>query len=52
MEIADGVIRSLDLDSEVEDIIITGSIASYTWHELSDIDFSLILKDEEYPANI
>lgn len=42
-EIADGVIKSLDLDTDVEDVIITGSIASYNWHELSDIDLHIML---------
>jgi predicted nucleotidyltransferase len=52
MEIADGVIRSLDLDSEVEDIIITGSIASYNWHELSDIDLHIMLDFEKIDKNL
>ena len=42
MEIADEIINSLDLDVEVEDVIITGSIASYNWHELSDIDLHIM----------
>lgn len=43
LEIAENVIKSLDLDVEEEDIIITGSIASYNWHELSDIDLHIML---------
>ena len=43
MQIADDVIKSLDLGVEVEDVIITGSIASYNWHELSDIDLHIML---------
>ena len=43
MVIADDVLSSLDLDHDPEDIIITGSIASYNWHELSDIDLHIML---------
>lgn len=42
MQIADEVIRSLDLDVEEEDVIITGSIASYNWHDKSDIDLHIM----------
>ena len=35
MSIADDVIRSLSLDVKPKDVIITGSIVSYNWHELS-----------------
>ena len=41
MEIADKIIESLDLE-DVEDVVITGSIASYNWHELSDIDLHCV----------
>lgn len=51
-EIADGVIKSLDLDAEVEDVIITGSIASYNWHELSDIDLHIMLDFEKIDDNL
>lgn len=43
MEIADEVIKSLNLTGEVKDIVITGSIASYNWHEMSDIDLHIML---------
>ena len=51
MEIADEIINSLDLDVEVEDIIITGSIASYNWHELSDIDLHIMLDFDKIDDN-
>ncbi len=41
-EIADKIIDSLNLDIEPKDIIITGSIASYNWHEMSDIDLHIL----------
>ena len=43
MQIADEVVKSLDLSEEVKDVIITGSIASYNWHELSDVDLHILL---------
>ena len=44
MLIADEIIKSLNfLNQEVEDVIITGSIASYNWHEMSDIDLHIML---------
>ena len=51
MEIADDIIKSLDLGVDVEDIIITGSIASYNWHELSDIDLHIMLDFEKIDDN-
>ncbi len=51
MQIADDVIKSLDLDIEVEDVIITGSIASYNWHELSDIDLHIMLDFDKIDDN-
>ncbi len=42
-EIAEDVINSLDLDIEEEDVVITGSIASYNWHDMSDIDLHIML---------
>ncbi len=51
MQIADEVIKSLDLNEEVEDVIITGSIASYNWHELSDIDLHIMLDFEKIDEN-
>lgn len=46
-EIADKVISSLDLDAKPRDVIITGSIASYNWHEMSDIDLHILYDFEE-----
>jgi hypothetical protein len=50
-QIADEVIDSLDLDIDVKDIVITGSIASYNWHELSDIDLHIMLDFEKIDDN-
>ena len=51
MQIADEVIKSLNLSEEVKDIIITGSIASYNWHELSDIDLHIMLDFKKIDEN-
>tara|TARA_R110000765_G_scaffold14275_1_gene41922 strand:+ start:2464 stop:3276 length:813 start_codon:yes stop_codon:yes gene_type:complete len=51
MKIADEVIKSLDLGADVEDVIITGSIASYNWHALSDIDLHIMLDFEKIDDN-
>ena len=42
VQIADEVIKSLELDVEEEDVIITGSISSYNWHKNSDIDLHIL----------
>lgn len=53
MEIADGIIQSLDIpEQEVEDVIITGSIASYNWHEGSDIDLHIMLDFKKIDDNM
>lgn len=52
MQIADEVISSLNLSEEVEDIIVTGSIASYNWHEMSDIDLHILLDFNKIDDNI
>ena len=51
MQIADEVIKSLDLNDEVKDVVITGSIASYNWHELSDIDLHIMIDFEQIDQN-
>ena len=51
MQIADEVVKSLNLDKEVEDVVITGSIASYNWHEMSDIDLHIMLDFEKIDKN-
>ena len=46
-QIAEKVVESLEIDIEPKDFIITGSIASYNWHELSDIDLHILFDFEE-----
>ena len=42
-QIADEVMKSLELDVEAEDYVVTGSSASYNWHDMSDIDLHIML---------
>lgn len=51
MQIADDIIKSLDLEIEIEDVVITGSISSYNWHRLSDIDLHIMLDFEKIDDN-
>jgi predicted nucleotidyltransferase len=51
MQIADEVVKSLSLTEEVKDVIITGSIASYNWHKLSDIDLHILLDFKKIDDN-
>ena len=43
LKIANDVAEELDISQHIEDIILTGSICSYNWHSLSDIDLHLSL---------
>ena len=52
MQIADEIVKSLDLDHEIEDVVVTGSIASYNWHELSDIDLHIMMDFNKIDKNL
>tara|TARA_Y100000310_G_scaffold199817_1_gene199850 strand:- start:1337 stop:2251 length:915 start_codon:yes stop_codon:yes gene_type:complete len=52
IEIATSILESMDIDVKVEDIILTGSIAGYNWHDLSDIDLHIVLNFLEIDENI
>lgn len=43
ISIASSVTKDLQIDDFVEDVIVLGSIASYNWHSLSDIDLHIVL---------
>ena len=51
MEIVDEFLEGLDLDLDVKDIVITGSIANYNWSRFSDIDVHIVLDFEEVNDN-
>ena len=41
-QIVNDIMESMEIEAAVKDIVITGSIASYNWHELSDIDLHIL----------
>ena len=47
IEISDRIIDSLNLEAKPKDVIVTGSIVSYNWHENSDIDLHILYDFEE-----
>ena len=51
IEIATSILDSMDIDVKVRDIILTGSIVGYNWHDLSDIDLHIILDFTEIDKN-
>jgi predicted nucleotidyltransferase len=46
-QISKDILESMDIDVEIEDIVITGSIASHNWHNLSDVDLHIIFNFED-----
>ncbi len=50
--IAEDVIRSMEINAEVKDVIITGSSASYNWHSGSDIDLHILFDFAEIDKNL
>ena len=46
------LVNSIDEGLKVHDIIITGSIASYNWHDLSDIDLHIIIDYDQIDENV
>jgi predicted nucleotidyltransferase len=43
MRVADAFVEFVDSDElKVVDIVVTGSLANYTWHDLSDIDLHIV----------
>jgi len=51
MQIAQSVVESMEINAEIKDIIVTGSIAGYNWHSLSDIDLHIVLDFSEIDEN-
>ena len=43
MDIVDEFMEGLDLDIDVKDVTITGSIANYNWSKFSDIDLHILV---------
>jgi predicted nucleotidyltransferase len=51
MDIVDEFVERLDLDAEIKDIIITGSLANYNWSKFSDIDLHILIDFKEVNDN-
>jgi len=51
MEVIDEFIEGLDLGAELQDVILTGSLANYNWSKFSDIDLHIILDFAEISDN-
>jgi hypothetical protein len=52
IEIASNYVAYLDIEGfSIEDIIITGSMANYTYTDKSDIDLNIICDYSELPTN-
>tara|TARA_R100000808_G_C2153133_1_gene163060 strand:+ start:1017 stop:2981 length:1965 start_codon:yes stop_codon:yes gene_type:complete len=51
MDIVEEFLEGLDIDAEVKDIIITGSIANYNWSKFSDIDIHILVDFKEVNDN-
>lgn len=50
--IAEDIIKNMEINADVKDIIITGSTASYNWHSGSDIDLHILLDFTEIDKNL
>ena len=52
LRIAEDVYQSMDIDVPYEDITITGSLASMSWHNNSDIDLHILLDFSKISDNL
>ena len=50
-KIAQDIVESMEITKYLTDIVITGSIASYNWHSLSDIDLHIVLDFKKIDEN-
>lgn len=51
--IADDFFETLDIGwVDIDDIILTGSLANYNWSKFSDVDLHILLKFEEVDENV
>ena len=51
MDIVDEFLEGLDMDLDIKDIIVTGSIANYNWSKFSDIDLHILVDFAEVNDN-
>lgn len=52
LKIAEDVAKELEIFDILDDIILTGSICSYNWHKLSDVDLHLVLDFGKVDKNV
>ena len=52
MDIVEEFLEGLDLETEIKDVIVTGSIANYNWSKFSDIDLHILVDFKEVNENI
>ena len=51
LKIAEDAAKNLGIFEHLDDIILTGSICSYNWHNLSDVDLHLVLDFKKVDKN-
>ena len=51
LDIVEEFLEGLDLDVEIKDIIVTGSIANFNWSKFSDIDLHILIDFNEVNDN-
>lgn len=51
MEIIDEFLDGLDMEMEVKDIVLTGSMANYNWSKFSDLDLHILIDFAEVNDN-
>ena len=52
LEIVEEFLEGLDLEVEIKDVLITGSLANYNWSKFSDIDLHILINFHEVNDNI
>jgi len=52
IKIVKDVAKELNLQDKIKDIVITGSLASYNWHNMSDIDLHIMLDFADVDENV
>ncbi len=52
IKIANNIMSNLKISEFIDDIILTGSIASYNWHSLSDIDLHFVFDFKKIDENV
>ncbi len=52
LKIAEDLIEQLEIGVSVEDIVLTGSMAGYNWHDLSDVDLHILLDFSKIDDNV